>query len=81
MFWHFIYGSPFFKCVVSVLTLPVRGGGVNVCQDGLWNIVHSALLSERSHGLTRMLQENSRSLWKSKLQVVNKMKTMKSGEL
>ena len=28
-------GKPFFKCVVSTWALPVRGGGVKACHDGL----------------------------------------------
>ena len=30
-----VKGSPFFKCVVSIWALPVRGRGVKNCQEGL----------------------------------------------
>ena len=61
-------------------------GGVNVCQYGLWNIVYWVLhyhLKGRMvlHECFRRIQDPSGSRVLLKLQVVNKMKAMKSGEL
>ena len=43
-------------------------------------LLGSALLSERSHGLTLILQENSRSLWKSSFVETARCEQIESNE-